>query len=106
MATSDIPLERVQALLKVDCANGSLYNHMTRVVRSLVVDKPSDALAQLETLSRNLKDAAYIGAKAPEVIELSLAEIAALEQQKRCAEQCLKLIRPSDPSVYDFGARC
>jgi len=72
---------------------------MVRVVRTLTADKPADALAQLETLSRNLKESAFTGAKAPEVTEQSLAELAAQEHQKRCAEQTLKLFRPSDPTA-------
>jgi len=100
MATSDIALEKVQALLKVDAGNGSLYNHMVRVVRSLAAEKPADALAQLETLSRHLKESAFSGAPAPEVAEASVAEKAAEEEQKRCCEQALKLVRqPSDPSA-------
>lgn len=100
MATSDIALEKVQALLKVDAGNGSLYNHMVRVVRSLAAEKPADALAQLESLSRHLKESAFTGAPAPEVAEASIAEKAAEEEQKACCEQSLKLVRqPRDPST-------
>jgi len=100
MATSDIALERVQALLKVDAGNGSLYNHIVQVVHSLAAEKPADALAKLESLSRNLKDSAFTGAPAPDAAELSATEVEAAEKQKQNAEMALKLVRPlSDPTA-------
>ncbi|CAE8702749.1 unnamed protein product, partial [Polarella glacialis] len=97
MGTSDIALERVQALLKVDSGNGSMYNHLVRTVRLLAADKPENALAQLETLSRQLKESAFSGAPAPEQAEESIAAVAAEEQRKRWALQSLQLLKsPSD----------
>lgn len=58
MGTTNIALERVQALLKVDAGDGSLYEHLVRVVRKLAEDRPNDALNQLETLSMHLKSSA------------------------------------------------
>eukprot|EP00933_Yihiella_yeosuensis_P060438 TRINITY_DN631_c0_g3_i1.p1 TRINITY_DN631_c0_g3~~TRINITY_DN631_c0_g3_i1.p1 ORF type:complete len:493 (+),score=141.58 TRINITY_DN631_c0_g3_i1:123-1601(+) len=99
MGTSDIALERVQALLKVDAGNGSIYNHMVQVVRSLAAEKPGDALAQLEALSRQLKDSSFRGAPAPESAEESVAAIAADEEKKQRSLRAFELIRPSDPSA-------
>ncbi|OLP93384.1 Radial spoke head protein 4-like A [Symbiodinium microadriaticum] len=84
MATCDIALERVHALLKIDAGSGSLYNHIVKLARTLAQEKPEDALAQVEALSRRLKEASFRGAEAP-------------EDRKTCAKGYLELVRsPSD----------
>jgi len=97
----------VQALLKVETSNGSVYSQMVQIVHSLAAEKPSNALAQLESLSRQLKESAFVGAPAPDVAELSATEVSAEEARKRIAQEQLKLIRPpSDataaPKVLGF----
>jgi len=99
MATSDIPLEHVQALLKVDTGSGSLYNHMARVVRTLATDRPSDALLHLEALSRHVKQSAFRGALAPDEEQDIVADAAAEAQRQRWCLDALQLVRsPSDPA--------
>mmetsp|Transcript_91211 Transcript_91211/g.162446 ORF Transcript_91211/g.162446 Transcript_91211/m.162446 type:complete len:490 (+) Transcript_91211:51-1520(+) len=107
MSTSDIALEKVQALLKVETGNGSLYNHMVQIVHALAAEKPGNALMQLETLSKQLKDSAFVGAAAPDVAERSATEVAAEEAQKHIAQEQLKLVRPlgdatTAPKVLGF----
>eukprot|EP00437_Effrenium_voratum_P019330 CAMPEP_0181441112 /NCGR_PEP_ID=MMETSP1110-20121109/23333_1 /TAXON_ID=174948 /ORGANISM="Symbiodinium sp., Strain CCMP421" /LENGTH=517 /DNA_ID=CAMNT_0023564973 /DNA_START=47 /DNA_END=1597 /DNA_ORIENTATION=+ len=100
MGTCDIALERVHALLKVDAGNGSLYNHLVQLARTLAEEKPKDALEQVEALSRRLKDSSFRASPAPEEAELSLAEKAAEEQQKKYAKGYMQLVRsPSDPTA-------
>jgi len=97
MATCDIALERVHALLKIDAGSGSLYNHIVKLARTLAQEKPEEALAQVEALSRRLKEASFRGAEAPEAPEPGLAEVAAEEDRKTCAKGYLELARsPSD----------
>ncbi|CAK9034482.1 unnamed protein product [Durusdinium trenchii] len=100
MGTCDIALERVHALLRVDAGNGSLYNHLVQLARTLAEEKPKDALEQVEALSRRLKESAFRGAPAPEEPELSVAEKAAEDESKKCAQSFMQLLRPpSDPTA-------
>lgn len=99
MATSEIPLEKLQALLKVD-AGGSLYSHLVRVVRSVAEERPRDALLQLESLSRQLKDSDYRGALSPDVTEDPVADAVAKDLRERWCAQSLSLARsPSEPTA-------
>lgn len=100
MGTSEIALERVQALLKVDTGDGSLYTHLVRTARMLATEKPHEALAQLETLSRNLKKASFRGASAPDPEEDAVTDAAAEEKRRRWCAESLQLVRPpSDPTA-------
>lgn len=99
MATSDIALEKVQALLKVDTGGGSLYNHLVSVIRTLAAEKPTDALGQLEALSRYLKQASHRGALAPDVAEDTVADAAAEALRQSWCAQALSLARPTDPTA-------
>jgi radial spoke head protein 4A len=94
MGTSNIALERVQALLKVDTGSGSLYDHLIRVVRKLSEDKPDDALAQLETLSRHLKQANFRGEAAPDEGKAVSVDAAAEELRQMWCADSVKLVRP------------
>lgn len=80
MGTSDIALERVQALLKVDTGSGSLDEHLVRIVRLVASEKPSDALAQIETLSRHLKLSSFRGV--PAVDDAQAVVVDAVGEQK------------------------
>lgn len=96
MATSDIALEKVQALLKVDSGGGSLYNHLVSVIRTLAAEKPADALGQLEALSRYLKLAGHRGALAPDAAEDAVLDAAAESLRQSWCAQALNLARPTD----------
>jgi len=98
MGTNDIALERVQALLKIDTGDGSLYTHVVRIARAMATEKPNDALAQLETLSKSLKKGAYRGALAPDPEQDIIADAAAEEKRQQWCADALRLVRPpSDP---------
>lgn len=97
MGTCDIALERVHALLRVDAGNGSLYNHIVQLARTLAEEKPKDALEQVEALSRRLKESAFRGPPSPEEPELSVAAKAAEDESKSCAQSFMLLRSPSDP---------
>lgn len=100
VGTSNIALERVQALLHVEAGDGSLYNHLVRVVHAIAEEKPQDALAQLEKLSRQVKQTAFVGAPAPEVTEESVAALGAEEERRQRSLHSLKLLKsPSDPTA-------
>jgi len=97
MGTCDIALERVHALLRVDAGNGSLYNHLVQLARTLAEEKPKDALEQVEALSRRLKESAFRAAPQEEP-ELTVAEKASEDESKDCAKNFMQLLRsPSDP---------
>jgi len=99
MGTSEIAPERVQALLKVDTGNGSLHDHLLRIVRKLSEDKPSDALAQLETLSRHLKKSSFRGEKAVDQSKAVSVDEAAEELRRKWCADSMTLVRPpSDPT--------
>eukprot|EP00928_Gymnodinium_smaydae_P061556 TRINITY_DN45602_c0_g1_i1.p1 TRINITY_DN45602_c0_g1~~TRINITY_DN45602_c0_g1_i1.p1 ORF type:complete len:576 (-),score=166.03 TRINITY_DN45602_c0_g1_i1:64-1701(-) len=98
MGTSNIALERVQALLKVDTGNGSLYDHLVKVVRKLNEEKPADALVQLETLSRHLKQATFRGDLSPDPHSAVSPDAAAERLKEDWCAHSMKLARPpSDP---------
>lgn len=62
-------LEQVRALLRKDVKGSSLHQHLTQIIGKMVEEKPPDALATLEQLSRYLKEAGFNGAKAPDTPE-------------------------------------
>jgi radial spoke head protein 4A len=100
MGTSDIALERVQALLKVDTGSGSLHEHLVRLSRKLAEQKPGEALAQLETLSRHLKKSNFRGTPAPDVSIPIVADSEAEDARLQWCGDVLKLVRqPSDPTA-------
>eukprot|EP00929_Paragymnodinium_shiwhaense_P027350 TRINITY_DN16067_c0_g1_i1.p1 TRINITY_DN16067_c0_g1~~TRINITY_DN16067_c0_g1_i1.p1 ORF type:complete len:528 (+),score=123.05 TRINITY_DN16067_c0_g1_i1:73-1584(+) len=100
MGTSEIALEKVQALLKVDTGSGSLHDHLLRIVRKLSEDKPGDALAQLETLSRHLKKSTFRGESAPEESKPVSVDEACEELRRRWCGESVSLVRPpSDPTA-------
>jgi len=93
MGTSDIALERVRALLKIDTGSGSLHEHLVRIVRKLVADQPEDALLQIEALSRHLKQSTFRGVPAPDkALTIVPDAIAEGKRQQWCAD-ILDLIR-------------
>lgn len=94
MGTSEIALEKVQALLKVDTGSGSLHDHLLRIVRKLSEDKPSDALAQLETLSRHLKKSSFRGEKATDESRTVSVDDAAEELRRKWCADSMTLVRP------------
>lgn len=100
MGTSDIVLERVQALLKVDTGNGSLHEHLIKLSRKLAEEKPGEALNQLEALSRHLKKSNFRGQGAPDQTVPIVADAPAEESRLQWCDQVLKLVRPpSDPTA-------
>lgn len=100
MGTSDIVMERVQALLKVDNGSGSLYDHMVSLARKLADEKPAEALAQLETLSRHLKQSNFRGFSAPDEALPIVPDVPAEEFRLQLCSDLLKLVRPtSEPTV-------
>lgn len=100
MGTSDIVLERVQALLKVDSGSGSLHEHLVRLSRTLAEQKPGEALAQLETLSRHLKRSNFRGTGAPDKALPTVADAEAEEARLQWCGDILNLVRaPSDPTA-------
>jgi len=99
MGTSKIPLEKVEALLKIDAGNGSLSDHLVRIVRKLTEEQPADALAQLEAVSRHLKQGAFRGAPAPDEALPFILDAPAQEQLLKWCADVVKLVRqPSDPA--------
>lgn len=62
-------LEQVRALLKKDANGASLHQQLCSIIGKLVEEKPPDALATLETLSRYLKESGFSGARAPDTAE-------------------------------------
>jgi hypothetical protein len=100
MGTSEIVLERVQALLKIDTGSGSLHEHLIRLSRKLADEKPGEALAQLETLSSHLKQASFRGRPAPDEILPIVADPEAEDALLRWCSNVLKLCAaPSDPTA-------
>jgi len=100
MGTSDIVLERVQALLKVDTGNGNLHEHLVRLSRKLAEGKPGEALSQLETLSRHLKKSNFRGVRASDEAIAIVADAEAEENRLQWCGDILKLVRqPSDPTA-------
>lgn len=100
MGTSEICVERVQALLKVDTGDGSLHDHLVRLSRKLAEEKPGEALAQLETLSRHLKRSNFRGAPAPDESSAIVHDAAAREARLKWCGDIMKLTRqPSDPTA-------
>jgi len=100
MGTSEIVLERVQALLKIDTGSGSLHEHLIRLSRKLADEKPGEALAQLETLSSHLKQASFRGRPAPDDTLPIVADPEAEDALLRWCSNVLKLVGPpSDPTA-------
>jgi radial spoke head protein 4A len=99
MTTSDIALERVEALLKIDTGNGSVYSHISKVVESLATNKTGEALDKIETLSRHLKQATFNGPAGPDENADIVLDAAGEEKRKLWCSEALKLVRPpSDPA--------
>lgn len=97
MGTSDIVLERVQALLKIDTGNGNLHEHLVRLSRKLAENKPGEALSQLETLSRHLKKSNFRGVRAPDEAIPIVADAEAEDNRLQWCGDILKLVRqPTD----------
>jgi len=100
MGTSEIVLERVQALLKIDTGSGSLHDHLVSLSRTLAEQKPGEALAQLETLSRNLKQSSFRGVSAPDQSLPIVVDSAAEEARLKWCDEIFKLVKqPSDPTA-------
>jgi len=98
MGTSDIALERIQALLKVDTGSGSLYSHVASVAQTLAAEKPASALAEIEALSRQLKVAGFRGAQGPDEAQRIERDQAAVDKLQQWCADSLKLVKPpSDP---------
>lgn len=98
MATSDIAMERVQALLKVDTGDGSLYSHVVKIASAMSQQKPNDALDIIESLSHNLKKANFRGTGAPDPEQDIIVDADADEKRRQWCENALTLVRqPSDP---------
>lgn len=98
MTTSDIALENVQAFLQVDSGQGSLHTHVANIIRNLVSEKPADALAQLETVSRHVKASAFHG-HAPDEEHDMIVDTDAQQKQEQWCSRSLKLVKsPADPS--------
>jgi len=106
MSTNDIALERVQALLKVDTGNGSLYEHLVRVCRKLTEDRPEDALAQLETLSRHLKQSTFKGARGPDASQDIVRDAEASAKQKKWCQDIGKLLQQFDHPESPIVLQC
>lgn len=104
MGTSKIALEKAQAILKVDTGSGSLYDHLVRIVRKIAEEKPADALEQLETISRQLKQATFRGDAGPDGGVPVSADAAAEALQLQWCRDSLNLASssipcsPSDPA--------
>jgi len=99
MGTCDIVHERVQALLKIDAGGGSLHEHLVRLSRKLAEEKPGEALAQLETLSRHLKQANFRGQGAPDEDIAILPDAEAEDARLQWCDDILKLVRPPSDST-------
>jgi len=95
MGTSDIALERVQALLKVDTGSGSLDEHIVRIVRLLAAEKPADALSQIENLSRHLKLATFRGVPAVDAAQAVGVDAAGEQKLQQWCTDALQLVRPA-----------
>mmetsp|Transcript_11274 Transcript_11274/g.25876 ORF Transcript_11274/g.25876 Transcript_11274/m.25876 type:complete len:491 (-) Transcript_11274:105-1577(-) len=100
MGTSDIALERVQAILKIEAAGGSLHDHLHRVVRKLADEKPNEALEKLENLSRHLKQSSFKGHAAPDEAHHIVQDTAAETAQQQWCADIATLARPlGDPTL-------
>jgi len=100
MGTCDIVLERVQALLKIDAGSGSLHEHLVRLSRKLAEEKPGEALAQIETLSRHLKQSNFRGQGAPDDTIAIVPDAEADDARLQWCGDILKLVRPpSEPTA-------
>jgi hypothetical protein len=99
MGTSEIVLEKVQALLKIDTGDGSLHEHLVRLSRKLAEEKPGEALAQLETLSRHLKQSGYRGASAVDEIMPIAVDSEAEDALLQWCSSTLTMVRPSIPAA-------
>lgn len=100
MGTSEIVLERVQALLKIDTGTGSLHEHLVKLSRKLAEEKPGEALAQLEALSRHLKKTNFRGAPAQDEAIPIVADAEAEDSRVQWCGDIMKLVRqPSEPTA-------
>jgi hypothetical protein len=99
MGTESIALERVQALLKIHTADGSVHDHLARLVRRLAEGQSPDALAQLEKLSRHVKKSSFKGVPSPDEKASVQADA---DAEKKLLEWCsatTQLVRPPSTSV-------
>lgn len=97
MGTTNIALERVQALLKIDAGDGSLYDHLLRVVRKLAEEKPADALEHLETLSTHLKSATFRPPASEDACKPIVPDKEAIQLRDAWCAAMLQMVRqPSD----------
>mmetsp|Transcript_60722 Transcript_60722/g.106369 ORF Transcript_60722/g.106369 Transcript_60722/m.106369 type:complete len:494 (+) Transcript_60722:125-1606(+) len=99
MGTSDIVMERVQALLKIDSGSGSLYDHLVQLARKLADEKPAEALAQIETLSRHLKQSTFRGVSGADEGLPIVQDVPAEEFRMQFCEDVLKLVKAPEPTV-------
>jgi radial spoke head protein 4A len=92
-------LEQVRALLKKDMTGASLHQHLCAVIGKLVEEKPPDALANLEQLSRYLKESGFSGARAPDTPENVVldAQVEA-DKAKWCADVATLTQTPTEPT--------
>lgn len=103
MGTCDIALERVQALLKIDAGNGSLHDHLVQLSRKLAEQKPGEALAQLETLSRDLKQSTFRGQGAPDISIPIVPDAEAENARLQYCDDVLKLSQLPTPAQTIAG---
>lgn len=101
MGTSNIVLERVQAILRTDTGDGSVHDHLVRVVRKLIDEKPEDALAQLEKLSRQLKGSSFTGSGSLDDEQPVILDAAAEAAVQRWCGDVTSLVRPPNDSPAD-----
>jgi len=93
-------LEQVRALLKKDANGASLHQQLCSIIGKLVEEKPPDALATLETLSRYLKESGFSGAKAPDT-----AESIVLDPGTEAAKEtwCSSVIKLTETPMESIG---
>jgi len=93
-------LEQVRALLKKDTNGSSLQAQLCSIIGKLVEDKPPDALATLETLSRYLKESGFSGARAPDSVESIVLDPKTEEEKEQWCASVLKLTQtPSNAAL-------
>lgn len=94
-------LEQVRALLKKDTNGSSLHAQLCAIIGKLVEDKPPDALATLETLSRYLKESGFSGARAPDTAE-SIVLDPKTESEKEA--WCANVLKLTETPMESIGA--
>merc|ERR1719421_2273890 len=103
---SSMALEQVRGLLKKDTNGSSLHAQLCAIIGKLVEEKPPDALATLETLSRYLKESGFSGARAPDSTEsIVLDPKTAAEKEQWCSD-IMKLTETPMESIGNVKALC